>query len=239
MHFTKFALLATTVTTAVGLAAGTVSAAPAAPENAVNYTATPTERATVISTDAGSMTAENGVFAIKAPDGSTLAGTELSFRVDDFVFPIAAEITGRTATLTPRFDLEHAVYQPVALPFQDQAPWKNEYDREQAAWSRMTGTISFGAGIGTLVGGIGGGAVGCVLGGIAGATVASASIVGLFGPFIPAAAVGCAGGILAVGALGTLAGQILVTAPVAIAAAVQYFTTINEPLPNRQGQAPK
>ncbi|RDI53881.1 hypothetical protein DFR68_1021, partial [Nocardia mexicana] len=38
-------------------------------------------------------------------------------------------------------------------------------------------------------------------------------------------------GIIAIGALGTLAGQILVTAPVAIIAAVQYFTTINQPMP--------
>ncbi|MEU4345799.1 hypothetical protein AB0H00_31905, partial [Nocardia sp. NPDC023852] len=74
-----------------------------------------------------------------------------------------------------------------------------------------------------------GGAVGCVLGGIAGATVAAATIVGLFGAFIPAAVIGCLGGIIAVGALGTLAGQLLITAPVAIGAAIQYFTTINQP----------
>ncbi|MGV9434238.1 hypothetical protein ACWDWR_31895, partial [Nocardia sp. NPDC003354] len=69
----------------------------------------------------------------------------------------------------------------------------------------------------------------CVLGGIIGATVASATIVGLFGPFLPAAAVGCIGGVLAIGALGTVAGQIFVTAPVALGAAIQYFTTINQP----------
>lgn len=68
-----------------------------------------------------------------------------------------------------------------------------------------------------------------MLGGIAGATVAAATIVGMFGPFIPAAAVGCLGGILAVGALGTLAGQLFVTAPIAVAALVQYFTTVNQP----------
>ncbi|MBF6482452.1 hypothetical protein IU408_30580, partial [Nocardia cyriacigeorgica] len=45
----------------------------------------------------------------------------------------------------------------------------------------------------------------------------------------PAAAVGSSGGIIDVGALGTLAGQILITAPVAIGAAIQYFTTINQP----------
>ncbi|MEV0028467.1 hypothetical protein [Nocardia sp. NPDC050793] len=43
------------------------------------------------------------------------------------------------------------------------------------------------------------------------------------------AAVGCAGGIIAVGALGTLAGQIFVAAPVAVGAAIQYFTTITQP----------
>ena len=78
---------------------------------------------------------------------------------------------------------------------------------------------------------LGGAAVGCVLGGIAGATIAAATIIGMFGPFIPAAAIGCLGGIVAIGALGTAAGQLLVTAPLALMAAVQYFTTINEPAP--------
>jgi hypothetical protein len=86
-----------------------------------------------------------------------------------------------------------------------------------------------------MVGGLGGAAVGCVLGGIAGATVAAATIVGMFGPFIPAAAIGCLDGIMAVGALGTAAGQLPVTAPVAIMAAIQYFTTVNSPPP---GPAP-
>ncbi|MFD4351195.1 hypothetical protein ACFWPX_01450 [Nocardia sp. NPDC058518] len=227
----KATFVAALATLALSVPAGITSASPASGEGGVNYTAQVTGSATVISTDAGSLAEEDGVFKVKAGDGTVLAGTELSFRVDDFVFPIATEIRDRTATLTPRFDLAHAAYKPVALPFEDKAPWKNEYDREQAAWSRLTSTIALGASVGTLVGGLGGATVGCVLGGIAGATVAAATIVGLFGPFIPAAAVGCLGGVLAVGALGTVAGQLLVTAPVAILAAVQYFTTINQPAP--------
>ncbi|MFE5480041.1 MULTISPECIES: hypothetical protein [unclassified Nocardia] len=238
MKITKFALLASTVSVALGIAAGTSHAAPAADEP-INYTSTTTETSTIIGTDAGSMVVEDGVFKIKAANGTTVAGTELAFRVDEFVFPIAADISGRTATLTPQFDLAHATYKPVALPYENVAPWKSEYDREQAAWSRMTGTISLGASIATLVGGLGGGAIGCVLGGIAGATIASATIVGMFGPFIPAAAVGCIAGIMAIGALGTLAGQIFITAPVAIMAAVQYFTTINSPMPNNPAPATK
>ncbi|WP_040744423.1 hypothetical protein [Nocardia transvalensis] len=229
MLMRKFAATSVMLIAAIGVTAGTVNAAPAADEGAVNYKATTTETNTVISTDSGSLVNENGVFKIKAANGTTLAGTDLSFRVDDYVFPIAADISGNTATLTPQFDLQHASYQPVALPFEDQAPWKTPYDRELAAFTRLKDTISTGATIGTLVGGIGGGAIGCVLGGIAGATVASAAIIGLFGAFIPAAAIGCLGGIIAIGALGTLAGQLLITAPVAIAAAAQYFTTINQP----------
>ncbi|WP_433621726.1 hypothetical protein [Nocardia sp. CA-120079] len=228
MLMRKFAATSALVIAALGVTAGTVNAAPETDNGVVNYTATTTQSSTIIKTDAGSLVEENGVFKVKAVDGTTLAGTDLSFRVDDFVFPIAADIQDHTATLTPQFDMAHAAYKPVALPYEDKAPWKSDYDREQAAWSRLTSTISMGATIGTLVGGLGGGALGCVLGGIAGATVAAATIVGLFGPFIPAAAIGCIGGIIAVGALGTLAGQIFVTAPVAIAAAIQYFTTINQ-----------
>ncbi|MEV0688331.1 hypothetical protein AB0I35_31180 [Nocardia sp. NPDC050378] len=124
-------------------------------------------------------------------DGTTVAATPLTFRLDEFELPIVAEIAGNTATLSPQLDASRAVYKPVALPFEDKAPWKSEYEREVAAWTRLTTTISTGAAIGTLVGGI--------------------------------------GGILAVGALGTLAGQIFITAPVAIGAAIQYFTTINQP----------
>ncbi|WP_327146352.1 hypothetical protein [Nocardia sp. NBC_01327] len=226
----KCAAAAALMIAALGVTAGTAGAAPeAADASAINYTSTTTETSTIIKTDGGSLVNDNGVFKIKAANGTTVAGTDLSFRVDDFQFPIAAEIKDNVATLTPQFDVEHAVYQPVALPFEDTAPWKTPYDREQAAWNRMKDTISTGATIGTLVGGVGGAAVGCVIGGVVGAGAAAAAIVGLFGPIVPAAVLGCLGGMAAIGFLGTLAGQLLVTAPVAILAAAQYFTTINAP----------
>jgi len=223
-------IVAASVLLASALSIPAANAAPATAGNgAVDFKATTSNSATIIRTDAGSMDVENGVFEIKAANGAVLAGTPLKFRVDDFEFPIAANIADHTATLTPQFDMKHAAYKPVDLPYQNTAPWKTPYDREQAAWNRMKDTISTGAVIGTLVGGLSGGALGCVLGGIAGATVAAATIVGLFGAFVPAAVIGCFGGIIAVGALGTLAGQLLVTAPAAIAAVAQYFTTINAP----------
>ncbi|MFD0363598.1 hypothetical protein ACFQZZ_19290 [Nocardia sp. GCM10030253] len=231
MKITKFALAAAFMTTAVSIAAGAsyASPLPAAEPATIGFTAHATEKSSIIETDAGSLTAEDGVLEVKAADGTVVAGTPLTFRVDEFEFPIAAEISGRTATLTPQMDLAKASYKPVALPFEDKAPWKTEYDCEQAAWSRMASTIGMGASIGTLVGGIGGATVGCVLGGILGGAAVGGTIIGLFGPFLPAAAVGCIAGIALVGAIGTVAGQIFVTAPVAIGAAIQYFTTINQP----------
>ncbi|AYF76533.1 hypothetical protein D7D52_24995 [Nocardia yunnanensis] len=235
MLMRKFAATAALVTAAVAVTAGTVNAAPATDANApINYTATTTDTNAIIRTDAGSLVVENGNFEIKAANGNVVAGVPLQLKVDDFTFPVAADISGNTATLTPQVDMDHAKYTPenvkdVALPYEDQAPWKSDYDREQAAWNRMKDTISTGATIGTLVGGIGGAGLGCVLGGIVGAGAAAAAIVGLFGPLVPAGILGCLGGMAAIGFLGTLAGQLFVTAPVAIAAAIQYFSTINEP----------
>ncbi|QLY33027.1 hypothetical protein [Nocardia huaxiensis] len=228
MKINKFAVSAALLSASLAVTSGIASAAPeVAEDGAINYAATNTESQAIIKTDAGSMVVEDGVFKVKAANGTTVAGTELKFRVDDFEFPIAAEIHDRVATLTPQFDLAHAVYKPVALPYENSAPWKSEYEREQAAWSRMTSTIGMGASIGTLVGGLGGAAIGCVIGGATLGTVTGV-LTAMFGA-LGGVAVGCIIGMSTVGFLGTLLGQIFVTAPVAILAAAQYFTTINQP----------
>ncbi|MFE7798386.1 hypothetical protein [Nocardia sp. NPDC057440] len=231
MLMRKFAATSALLIAAMGVTAGTVNAAPAAPaaDAPINFTAQATETQSIVTTDAGSIVVEDDALKIKAANGTVVAGTPLKFRVDEFEFPIAAEISGRTATLTPQMDMAHATYKPVALPFEDKAPWKSEYDREVAAFNRLKDTIAMGATIGTLVGGLGGAAIGCVLGGVLGGAAVGGTIVGLFGPFIPAAAVGCIAGIALVGAVGTVLGQIFITAPVAIGAVIQYFTTINQP----------
>ncbi|MEU2257599.1 hypothetical protein [Nocardia xishanensis] len=231
MKITKFAIAAAFMTSAVGIAAGTSSAAPLADDApaAIDYTAKTTETSSIVSIDEGSLVVEDNVLKIKAADGVVVAGTPLTLRIDEFEFPVAADISGRTVTMTPQISMDKAVYKPVALPFEDKAPWKSEYDREKDAWSRMTSTISMGATIATLVGGLGGAAVGCVLGGIIGGAAVGGTIVGLLGPFLPAAAVGCVAGAVVMGPVGAIAGQIFITAPVAIGAAIQYFTTINSP----------
>ncbi|MEV6656881.1 hypothetical protein [Nocardia fluminea] len=229
MLMRKFAATSALLIAAMGVTAGTVNAAPveeaAAP---INYTAEfVNDSQAVITTDAGSMVVEDGAFKIKAANGTTVAGLPLSFKIDEFEFPIAAQISGNAATLTPELDMTKAVYKPVALPYENQAPWKTEYEREQAAWSRMTSTISMGATIGTLVGGLGGAAVGCALGAIT-LAAPSAILLPILGA-LPGAVAGCVMGATAIGALGVLGGQIFVTAPFAIGAAIQYFTTISQP----------
>ncbi|MBL1078481.1 hypothetical protein JK358_29145 [Nocardia sp. 2] len=230
MLMRKFAATSALVIAALGVTTGTVNAQPvAAPaaNDAINYAATTTEKNMTIRTDAGSLVVEDGVFKIKAANGTTVAGTELKFRVDEFEFPIAAEIAGNTATLTPEFVTEKAVYKPVALPYEDQAPWKNDYEREQAAWSRLTSTISMGATVGTLVGGLAGAGLGCIIGGVTGAGLSGALSAMFPVAVLGGGLVGCIAGMSVIGFLGTLIGQIFITAPVAILAAVQYFTTVN------------
>ncbi|MFI8975205.1 hypothetical protein ACIGO9_20130 [Nocardia asteroides] len=227
MRIKHLTAVSAVVIATLGAGAGIGHAAPAEDSGVVNYTTTTTDKTTLIQIDAGSLVIEDGALKVKAPDGKVLAGTELTFRVDDFVFPIAAEVQERTATLTPQFTLDKAHYEPVALPYEDQATWKNDYDREKDAWSRMTSTIGLGATIGTMVGGIGGAAVGCVIGGVSGASLTGALATMFSG--LPAEVQGCIAGVAAGGFLGVLAGQLLVTAPVAIYAAAQYYTTINQP----------
>ncbi|MEV6557133.1 hypothetical protein AB0M22_15535 [Nocardia sp. NPDC051756] len=229
MLMRKFAATSALLIAALGVTAGTVNAAPAVDDAPINFTSQATDTQSVISIDSGSLVVEDEALKIKAANGTTVAGTPLKFRLDDFEFPLAADISGRTATLTPQLEMDKATYKPVALPFEDKAPWKTEYDREQAAFNRMKDTIAMGATIGTLTGGLGGAAVGCVLGGALGGVIVGGTIVGLFGPFVGGIIAGCLAGAAAVGALGTIAGQIFVTAPVAIGAVIQYFTTINQP----------
>ncbi|MFB7722443.1 hypothetical protein [Nocardia sp. NPDC056100] len=221
---------ASTALVAVGLSVCSATAT-ATPDEAVAVTASQVGDTAVITLPNGAIELRDGVLELETANHTVLASAEMSFRVDDFVFPIETNIADHTVTLTPRLDLEHAAYAPVALPFEDTADFHTPYQREQAAWNRMSSTIGMGLTIGTVVGGLGGAAVGCVLGAVVGGTVAAATVAGLFGPFLPAAALGCLGGVASIGALGTIAGQLLVTAPVAILAAVQYFTTITAPMP--------
>ncbi|WP_030525519.1 hypothetical protein [Nocardia rhamnosiphila] len=228
MLIKKTAVLAAGVAAALGITAAAADATPN-PADGLGISAVTIGQSAVITVESGSLVQQGNVLEVRSEDGTVLAGTDLSFRLDDFVLPITAQIHDRTVTLTPHLDPRQAVYRPSALPVADPGPWSSAYEREQAAWGRLTSSIGMGAMLGAMAGTIGGAAVGCLLGGLTGATIAAAAIVGMFGPFLPAAALGCLGGIAAIGPLGAVAGQLFVTAPITVAAAIQYFITINEP----------
>lgn len=98
---------------------------PTTGDGVVNYSATKTPTATNITTDAGSLVDDNGVFKIEAAGGRVReCGIVVPRR--RFRLPDCRRHNDRIATLTPHFDLAHAVYQPVALPFDDTALWKTD-----------------------------------------------------------------------------------------------------------------
>ncbi|MCP2292717.1 hypothetical protein ACFYT3_32745 [Nocardia amikacinitolerans] len=222
------------VSAAIGVAAltvcaGTVHAEPLSVDVApgVNYTAYQDGNTAVITVDAGQLIVDKGRFQIRADDGTVLAGVPLEFNVNNVAFPIDVQIDKHTARLTPSLDPARAETKPVALPFQDQAPWKTPYDREVAAFSRMASTITVAGVVGGLVGAVGAGVIGCLVGG---ATLAAATspLAMMFGA---GPVVGCLIGAGALAPVGALSGALFVGAPVATAAVIQYFTTINEPFP--------
>ncbi|MFJ1455191.1 hypothetical protein [Nocardia sp. N2S4-5] len=191
----------------------------------IRYQAYKDGTAAVITVESGQLTVDNGQFQIRANSGTILAGIPLEFAVDDIAFPIDVTIDGNTATLAPSVDFTRAHYRPAALPFEDQALWKTPYDREVAAWARMTSTINLGAGIGAIAGAVASGALGCLLGGAAG-TALTGPLATLFGAG-PLA--GCLIGAGALAPIGALGGIILIDAPVALAAFIQYSATVNSP----------
>ncbi|WP_327117945.1 hypothetical protein OHB12_09000 [Nocardia sp. NBC_01730] len=229
MYINKTAVALALVATSTVLGATTAAAEPPSLDvglaPGVNYQAYQDGNTAVISVDAGKLIVDNGQFQIRSNTGEILAGVPLEFNIDDIAFPIDADIEGNTARLTPAVDRERAHYNPVALPFEDTAPWKTPYDREVAAWTRLTSTITTSSIIGAVVGAVGVGAIGCLLGGAAG-TALTGPLATLFGAG-PLA--GCLIGAAALAPIGVLAGAIFVGAPVSIAAFIQYQTTITAP----------
>lgn len=229
MMMRKFAATAALATAAIGITAGTVHAAPAAPAApapvSVSYKVDDQAQSISLTADNGSVAIEDGKLEIKSADGTVMAGTPLQYRVDDFVFPIAADIKGNTATLSPQADTAKAVYKPVALPFEDQAQWKSDYDREKDAFSRLKDTVSMAGTAASMISAVVGGVVGCGLGIAAGAAVTlPVALGGGAGPVI-----GCLLGAAAGASVIGIAGTLLIGVPIAIAAVIQYAQTVNQP----------
>ncbi|WP_306363252.1 hypothetical protein [Nocardia sp. CC227C] len=225
MLMRKFAATSAMVIAALGVTAGTVNAQPAPAPQGVNVSYEIQEKSLKLTTDIGSLAVEDGALKIKDANGTVMGGAPLTAQVDEFIFPIAAEISGNTATLTPQLDMEHAVYKPVAVPFAAPDQFKTPYDREKAAFSRMKDQIGLAGTLAGLTTTVLGGIVGCGLGIAAGTAITlPVALGGGSGPII-----GCLIGAAAGASFIGIAGTILITAPVAVVSILQYFQTINEP----------
>ncbi len=195
------ALIAAAVT-----AAGFLTAVPAnaAPATDINYQADVVGgEKIVLSTDIGSLRTNDGQLEIVDPAGNVAATVPLFFNLDNQQFPIAANVDGRTATLTPVVDRGAAT--PAAAP-------ATREERDMRALEKLGTYVSVSVTIGGLVGTIIGAGIGCVVG-------------------LPAAAVGCLPGAVTGAGIGGVLGTIAVGGPTLIGAAVEYFTTVTAPWP--------
>ncbi|MFC9896294.1 hypothetical protein ACFVMC_21610 [Nocardia sp. NPDC127579] len=230
----NFAAASMITIAALTVAGGTAGAAPApvAPQGGftvpivpgvINYTTNNDGNSAVVTTDAGSLVVKDGQFQILSPAGDIVGGVPLEVNVEDIVYPVRATIEGNRATLTPV--VEAAFYRPAVFAPKQVAASTPE-QREQAAWSKFGSRLSVGAAVGAIIGAIGAGVVGCVAGGVLGLglTLPVALLLG-GGPIA-----GCLAGAMTLGPLGAMAGTIVVGAPVAIAAAIEYFNAVNAPL---------
>ncbi|WP_084523933.1 hypothetical protein [Nocardia inohanensis] len=221
MRIKKFAATSALVIAALGISTATVNAAPAAPaeSSGIHWNTELAGNSVVLHTDAGSLTTEGDQFQVRDGQGNVLTAFPLNFvKSDGMAVPVAAQIDGNTATLTP--NLDPAAARPTALLHD--VVRQDAFDDAVSAAATQFGIITS---IGTLVGTIVGAGAGCVLGIIGGATLSL--------PVLEAAGLGPILGCLA-GAgigipLGAAAGLILTGVPAAIVVAIGFANRINLP----------
>lgn len=212
---TLVAIAAMTIAS-MGIAVGTASADPApAATPGVGWTVTRSGDAVVVDTAVGTLGNEGNRLVVRDADGVVVESVPLSIAVDGIAHPVAAQIDGRTATLTA--DTTPAAATPVALPVQD-------IDMN-AAVAAVKDPITLTGAIGGFMGAATGLVGGCILGAVA-AGVVSAPAAMLFGAG-PLA--GCIGGALLVGAGASLAGTAIGGLGGAAANAQQFITVLNAP----------
>ncbi|MCU1640123.1 MAG: hypothetical protein JWN03_398 [Nocardia sp.] len=229
MRFKKFAATSALAIAALGVSAGTSYAdtapAPAA-ATAIHYDTKIEGSSVVLKTDIGSLTTDDGQLQVRDPQGGVVTTVPLSFVKDGQAFPIAAQIDGNTATLTPNAD--PAAAQPVApgTPLIKQVDATANPNFNQAL-SNLSSTVSVGVAIGSLVGTVIGAGIGCIAGGAAVALGATVISIGTL--TIPGFLGGCLVTGAAMAAIGLVAGTIIIGGPVVAVGLFQFFSDLATP----------
>ncbi|MGW4245770.1 hypothetical protein [Nocardia sp. NPDC004722] len=228
--------------------AATANAEPAQPVPAqqpsgLHFTAEVRDGAVHLSTDGGTLTATDGRFAVRDANGQVLDGIPLTYQRDGKSWPIAAEIHGTTATLTPVTDPARAVeihdIAPAVPPALTDAALKDvasgkigdiaidwqspDFNTAVMNFSTMAG---LGVTLGTLVGTVVGATIGCVAGGIVLGAAAGTMTVGALA--IPGFLGGCLVTGAALGAIGAVIGNIFIAGPLGGIGALQFLDALNK-----------
>ncbi|MFJ4650511.1 hypothetical protein ACIP5Y_04450 [Nocardia sp. NPDC088792] len=231
---------------ALSVTAVTANAEPAQPDPALrpsglHFTAQVVDHAVEVSTDGGTLTATDGRFEVHDADGRVLDGIPLTYQRDGKSWPIAAEIHGTTATLTPGTDpaqavpiTDHATPATPAIPaiptaLTDAAlhdiaiDWQStDFNTAVMNFSTMAG---LGVTLGTLVGTVIGATIGCVAGGIVVGAAAGTITIGALA--IPGFLGGCLVTGAALGAIGAVIGNIFIAGPLGGVGALQFLDALN------------
>ncbi|MFE3292863.1 hypothetical protein [Rhodococcus sp. NPDC059234] len=224
MKIRKFTTTAILAIAATSIATGTAYAAPATSEStqtsqnaqpSVNWTVTRAGDQVLVHTAAGSLSTEDNRLLVRDAEGTVVEAVPLTIAFDGMAYPISAQITGNTATLTA--DTGAAVPMPKVGALHDiDLP---------AAVGGVQPAISLTSAVGGFLGSATGLVGGCLLGAtVAGVVSAPAAMLFGAGPLA-----GCIGGALLLGATSGLAGTAIGGLGSALANAPQFIQLLNQP----------
>ncbi|MFE3194748.1 hypothetical protein ACFXHA_37490 [Nocardia sp. NPDC059240] len=229
------ALSAVALATAATANAEPVQPNPAPQPSGLHFTAEVVNGAVHVSTDGGTLTATDGRFSVRDANGQVLDGIPLTYQRDGKAWPIAAEIHGTAATLTPVTDPARAVEIHDAAPaipaaLTDAAlhdialDWQSpDFNTAVMNFSTMAG---LGVTLGTLIGTVVGATIGCVAGGIVLGAAAGTMTIGALA--IPGFLGGCLVTGAALGAIGAVIGNIFIAGPLGGIGALQFLDALNK-----------
>ncbi|MQY28441.1 hypothetical protein [Nocardia aurantia] len=237
----KFTAYAVLMAGALIVASGTSNAGPADPDhravelNGIHFTVDRQGDAVVLASPDGLFETVGDSVVIRDPAGNFNDSLPLSYRRDDQVYPIAAEIGDHSVRFTPASTGGHTVADPITPADiargqelgSATAVAESFTPRDQTALGMFASRVGIGSVVGAVIGAIVGAGLGCVAGAAVGSV--SVAVATLLGGVLPGAVVGCVAGVATVGTVGTLAGSALVAGPILLWSAYQYFSTILAP----------
>ncbi|KAA0018394.1 hypothetical protein [Antrihabitans cavernicola] len=188
-----------------------------ATQHVIHFNADRSGDSVLFTTDAGTLTTSANQLEIRDTRGTVVSTVPLTYILDEKSFPIAARVSGNTATLTPNTAPAQGIPVRASLPL-------HPADLSTAV-TTVAPELTAATAAGAIVGAILGGGGGCIAGAVIGlaATAPLAALLGA-GPLA-----GCAMGALTLAPVGAIAGSIVVGGPVLIAAAFQFAQLLQQP----------